>query len=347
MRWFIGLLLTIPVLADAAGAKHYSAIDVQALQGSLPVLAQHERLRQLLELRDWSELERWAGAELAAAGEAPLTSESLLYEWLNSLRALTPPDSTRELVHSLTTYESLALAPSPEPEHRDRGLVAAFDVAGAARGTLRAWELRDNTARATAALATGRARDLLLEDAEAWTAALEGAAPGQLENLRQQPLLPTQAAAVLARRLKDANLYRVLFARPADAFVLRAVAEVPATLPSTDAVSVLEAARANPALASAAIIALGRLPAAQAALLECLSEGGQGGSCAGALAQDPANEPALARIIGGDADDLKTRRALLALLWMPGDAARAALHEYVADARTPAQLRVEVAQWLQ
>src|SRR5882724_3903925 len=122
MRWFIGLLLTIPVvisgLADAAGARLYSAIDVQALQESLPVLAQHERLRQLLDLRDWSELERWAGAELAAAGEAPLTSESLLYEWLNSLRASTPPDSTRELVRSLTTYESLALAPPLEPEHR-------------------------------------------------------------------------------------------------------------------------------------------------------------------------------------------------------------------------------------
>ena len=347
MRWFIGLLLTIPVLADAAGIKHYSTIDVQALQESLPVLAQQERLRQLLELRDWSELERWAGAELAAAGEAPLTSESLLYEWLNALRASAPPDSTRELVHSFTTYESLALAPPPEPEHRDRGLIAAFDVAGAARGTLRSWELRDNTARASAALADGRARDLVLDDAEAWTAALEDAPPSQLENLRQQPPLLAQPMAVLARRLKDANLYRALFSQPADAFVLRAVAEVPATLPPADAVSALETARANPALTSAAIIALGKLPAAQPALLECLSDAGQGGSCASALAQNPANEPALARVIGGGADDLKTRRALLALLWMPGDTARAALHEYVADARTPAQLRVEVAQWLQ
>ena len=347
MRWFICLLLTVPLLAAAADVRLYSDADLQTTLQSTFVQAQRERLRQLLELRDWSELERWASAELATAPESPLASESLLQEWLIELRGKTAPASTRALVQSLTAYQALALAPSPEPEHRDRALIAAFDVAASARGTLRAWDLRDNTVRALAALADGKAGAVDLSDAEAWAAALDQAPLSQLETLRlQQPVLPTRAAAVMARRLQDPSLYRALFRNPPDSFVLHAITEAAASLPADEARDALESARANPQLASAAVLALGRLPGTQPSLLACLGNAAQGGSCAQALAQDAVNEPALARIIEGGRDDLSTRRALMALHWMSGPLALGALEEYIADARMPANLRVEVGQWL-
>lgn len=342
------LILLLAAPACLAAAQRYAPQAQQALLRSAAVAAGAEQLHRLAQGGDAAALARLADRFTAQAPAAPLENEYLLEQWLIAVRAWPPDAALSAKVAALTRYQSLALVPAAEP-HGDDAWVAAFDVASQARGSQRAWVLAAHLSQARAALAAGAIGALPVDDGEALALAFVAAPAAQLQSLRpQSPLLPTQAAAALARRLRDADLYRDLFARAADPFVLGALRDAAALLPRDAAMAVLTDAARRPQMASAATLAMAPLAPATADLLACLGDPQRGGSCAQLLAQrsDAATVAALRQLAGAGRDDPASRRALLALLWSAAPDARAFLRGYAADAAQPAALRMQVMQWL-
>lgn len=349
-RAIVGAALLAGGMAlPAAGAQsRYAPGQQQKLLATMTVQSGRQELQDLRARRDLSGLATFAERLVARSAVAPLESEHLLTEWLIAVREVPPDAELRAAVSGLTAYPSKALGPNPEPHRAHETWIPVFDVASQARGTLRAWELAGHVAGAGAALAAGNLQALPLGDPEALAQALASAPLSQLTALRDSRLaLPTQAAATLARRLADPDLYAALFAGPVDEFVMRALRDAPAVLASQDARRVLLQAANRPALASAATLATAPLELPTSDLLACLGEPGRGGSCAQLLAQrgDPATIEALASVLSAR-DDLATRRALLALWWSNSARAREVLSAYHADHSMPAALRAQVSQWL-
>lgn len=339
------LLATLGTQAQTA--KRYSPPEQQAVLKSAQVLARKSELDALRG--DTGALLKFAADSVAAAAAAPLENEYLLNEWLLALRGLAPDATLREQVSKLTQYSAKALGPSPEPHHALDEWVPAFDVASQARGTLRAWELADHVAMIRQSLISGGAKALALADGEALAQVVATAPVVQLQSLRvQSSELPSQAATTLALRLQDAVLYRELFARPADEFVLTALADAAKTLSPEQARAVLREAAARPELASAATLAIAPLHPSTSDLLDCLGDAQRGGSCAQLLAEqaDAATLAALGKRLEAGKDDLATRHALLALLWTEAPRGRAMLRDYTSNPGMPAALRQETKQWL-
>jgi hypothetical protein len=343
--------LIFVLVSGAAGAqaivRNYSVEEQAALLHAPALKSQKQAMEEMLGRRDWEAQGQWAQKTVEKTAQQPLENEFLLQQWLLWLRNEPAPAALRESIEALTKYESKALVPSPEPEHGAGQWVPAYNLAASARGTLRTWELKERVAGNRRALAAGNVVDLSWADADALAKTLEEATAQELQVLRKDALsLPTQPLSVLARRLADASLYRALFKRPADEFSLRALDEMAATLPPEQAGQELREAASNPALASAAILALSQLPQVQAELMACLSDIENGGSCAQGLARDPGNLPSLTALLARNEDTAAARRALLALMWMKTPESRIALEQYAADPNQPASLREEVGKWL-
>lgn len=340
------LLATPPAVAQTA--KRYDASEQRTLLAVESVVASRAELRSIAARGDLASLAEFGAKATARAQAEPLQSEYLLAEWLSALRHLEPDAALRTQIQSLTSFPAKALVPSPEPEHGP-GWVPAFDVGSLARGTLRAWQLNEQVAEALGLLASGRVDALAGTDPEALALAFSRAPVAQLEMLRSAADgMPTQALSVLAKRLREPVLYRTLLARPADEFVVAAIADVADVLPQDSAAAVLQAARGNDDLASAATLSWSRLPQNAALLIDCLGDPARGGDCAQTLAAsaDRSTVEALATLVKQGNDDVVTRRALIALLRTRRDDARVQLSLYAADARMPSTLRQQVNQWL-
>lgn len=341
------LLLALLPLAALAAPRQYAPAELRQSLLAPQVEAQRVELKQVIARSDWPALHVHFNGVLAKAQADPLVAEYLLREALIALRAERVPADVAASVQALTAHRAQALRPPVDPDHGRGHWIAAYDVAAAARGTLRAWELRDHSERALRLIATAPDRVVEIEDAAALAAAIEQASPQSLENLRAHaPHLPSRALAALARRLASAALYATLFERTGDSSVLAALAEAAGQLPAGEAQRTLHQAALNPELASAAMLALAQVPGSERALLQCLGDPVRGGGCAQGLARQPDAAPELLALIEQGRDDLATRRALLALLWMNDRAARANLAAYADSTNMPARLRAEVAGWL-
>ncbi len=285
-----------------------------------------------------------AVTSVGATDLSTLRAEQELGQWLIQARSQAPTPELRARVQALTRYSAKALKPSPEPHHDDV-MVPAVDVASLARGTLRAWQVDEHLAAAKASLSAGA--PLALDDPEAIALLVQGASPAQLQALKNQAL-PTQASAILARRLGDPEIYGALFARPADAFVVAALADVVDALPPGSAMQVLGKAARQPALASAATLAMASLQPSVAELTACLADPVRGGSCAQLLAarDDPSTFDALSQLAERGRDDAASRRALLALWWNGAPRATGFLRAYAANPAMPSTLREQVSGWL-
>lgn len=342
-------MLLAATAACAQTAKRYGADEQRQRLAVASVATQRAALGTLAARGDVAALAQFGADATARAKTEPLEGEYLLAEWLVALRTLQPDAALRAQVEALTAHEAKALGPPPEPEHGAEW-VPAFDVGSQARGTLRAWQLNARVGQVLAALASAQPDALPLGDAEALALAFARAPVAQIEALRgSASRMPSQPLAVLAKRLSEPALYRALFSRPADEFVVAAVADVAVALPADAAVAVLRAAQRNSELASVATLALSRLPGGIDSLFDCLADPAQGGSCAQALAStaDSATVDALAAMVRRGEDNVATRRALLVLFNSGRDDARAHLAAYAADTRMPAKLRRRVNQWLQ
>ena len=301
------------------------------------------------------------------------TLEAAAQEWLlesglHGLRRLPATPAARALVAELST-RAPRIFTRVEPEH-GRQAVPLYDVGAVARNTEREWARGEARVAATKALALGNADAL-----EAWMAQDDtprgrAVRNGILDAWRATGTerLEVQRAAVvaamhggrdadrlaleLARRLRDPELYSLTIGHAEPAVALAAVQAAERELDSRTALGVLGKAADREPIASAALLAIGRLAAADSAaqqlLLDRLSDPVSGDSAAAALARidDPVVTARLGTRLKDAKDETTRRRVALALRLNGSPAARDTLGRLVESKQGSPQLRKEVAAWL-
>ncbi len=285
----------------------------------------------------------------------PLQAEAAVQAALLQLRAAVRPlAATRAAVSALTDYRPQVTTDPLEAEQARGGPVPAFAIAATARGTLQLWDLAAAEALITRSL-RGDAVPALPPTlrARAWARFVARATPTELDALQARGI-PDDPAVLLAlwqRRASTDTAQRMLeLPTTADSYAL--LADLPLQLPAASARPLLMRAAEQPALASAARIAMAPLvvsdPAARQYLLATLGDE-QGASSAQALAvaTDAETLAALSQVLRRDPDGSRLQHALLALRAMPRSEARALLQDFASDPRRPPLLRDEVRAWLQ
>jgi hypothetical protein len=298
----------------------------------------------------------------------PAAQEWLLDAGLHALHGLPVTPAARALA------EELAIRPprvyvQVEPEHGNRA-VPLYDVGAVARYAIRDWT-RDE-ARTAAAQALARGSPAALEGWSPQDTSRRGMArrDGILDAWRSAKIkqLAGQRAAVLAamragrdtdgialelaRRLHDAELYSLTVGYAEPAVALAAVTGAMRDLDAASALDVLGKAADREPIASAALLAIGRLAETDATarrlLFDRLSDPVSGESAAAALARidDPGVTAQLAARLATAKDEPTRRRLALALRLNGGAPARDALRRIVDTKQGSAELRREVAAWL-
>jgi hypothetical protein len=159
-------------------------------------------------------------------------------------------------------------------------------------------------------------------------------------------------ALELARRLRDAELYSLTIGYAEPVVAIAAVEGAMRDLDPASALGVLGKAADREPIASAALLAMGRLAETDAAarrqLFDRLSDPVSGESAAAALARiaDTGVAVQLATRLATAKDEPMRRRIVLALRLNGGAAARDALRRIVDTKQGSAELRREVAAWL-
>ena len=361
------VLLALATTHDPTAAL----IDVAAAQRATsapPASAAAARIRQHVSRGSTDAVVGELRAVLADPTFEPAAQEWLLEAGLHTLRDLPVTPGARALA------EELAMRPprlyvQVEPEHGNRA-VPLYDVGAVARYALRDW-IRDEARAATAlALALGSpaaldgwspqdtspqamaTRDGILD---AW----RGAKIAQLAGQRAAVVAALRTgrdadriALELARRLRDAELYSLTIGYAEPAVALAAVQGAMRDLDPASALGVLGKAADREPIASAALLAIGRLAETDAAarqlLFDRLSDPVSGASAAAALAhiEDTGVAAQLATRLATAKDEPMRRRLALALRLNGGAAARDALRRIVTTQQGSPELRQEVAAWL-
>lgn len=350
----LALLLTLPPLLAPLAAAAVERLDRRALDQRL---ATHEAVaaRLALQQADAAALGLLLQRPLAKASGDAVLDESLRHRALLRLRepAMRVDAATRTAVQSLLVYAPQTWVPPADPDHGRGQWVPAYDLAAAARGTLAVWARREAEQAARVALDAGDAAGLRALDPPAVATVLADAAPATLRRLATQPGWSPAVRTVLATRLADPAQAALLLAEADDGELLDAIPGLAAALTPDEAQAWLrQLAMQRPALASAALLAMGplvsRSPAAQDYLLAQLGDAQLGASAAQALAAapTPAVRAALAETLHAADEGPRLRRALLALRWIDDAATREQLRAFSAAPIAPLALRQEVATWL-
>ncbi len=159
-------------------------------------------------------------------------------------------------------------------------------------------------------------------------------------------------ALELARRLRDPELMALTIGHAEPAVALAAVQTALRDFDSATALGLLATAADREPIASAALLAIGRLAAADSAaqqlLLDRLSDPVSGDSAAAALARidDPGLPSRLGARLLKAKDEPTRRRLVLALKLNDSPAARDALARLVDSKQGSLELRKETAAWL-
>jgi hypothetical protein len=301
------------------------------------------------------------------------TLETAAQEWLldsglHGLRRLPATPAARALVAELST-RAPRIFTRVEPEHGSHA-VPLYDVGAVARYTERDWVRGEARVAATKALALGNADALeawLEQDGSPRAMAVRNGILDAWRATKAERLEGQRAAVVaamhagrdadrlafdLARRLRDPELYSLTIGHAEPAVALAAVQAAERELDSVTALGVLGKAADREPIASAALLAIGRLAAADSAaqqvLLDRLSDPVSGDSAAAALARidDPGVTARLGTHLKEARDETTRRRVALALRLNGGPAARDALEHLVESKQGSPQLRKEVAAWL-
>ncbi len=292
--------------------------------------------------------------------------EFLLYEGLLALGSLAnPDDQTRNAVEELLGYQSASTTTLSEGNRRLT--VPLHDISSAARLTLGNWRVQSARREIFRKIASGQPP---LPD---WSAdanenrriaagleqALAELSPAELRAWRMQISSalyddPRLAGGVLliARRLGDQYLYRQLATQAPAPVVLDMIRDLDQSLDSGKSLAILSLVRQRDELASAAILATGRLqssdPSAKELLFALLDDPLHGGSAASALARY-GGLPDIGRlgaIVLDESAGNARRTAVLALRLNISPAARTELDRLAADPRLSRNLRQEITQWL-
>lgn len=287
--------------------------------------------------------------------------ERVLYEFVVALRGGAPDATLREALEMLSQYTSEVQVPlegARSPQTRP-----LYRIAAAARGTLATWDRADARHAMQQwldAVVAGRPR----QQAEAlpWhelAAVLETAPINQLQAAREVLRFelsskPEAAAAVavMARRLRDPELYRMVLRRGDQRSAIRLLQTTRQLFAPHQSYLLLRAAVQRAPLASAALMEIGKLigehPAARTLLIEMLSHPRLGGSAASALASadDAATLQALSGLLQRSTDPLLQARTALALRMNGSPQARAALIRFVRSSNASGELHRDVRTWL-
>jgi hypothetical protein len=293
----------------------------------------------------------------------PVARERLLAELAVAFSRVEPDPTARALTDRLALRPASVRIWLREGGHRTA--VIAFDVAAAARYAARRWAER--SAALEAGLTMASSPDALLARYAGGGAAFERGAIEAIQSASPESLLMLRDAVAralpddpriaalavpLALRLGDTALLALSAAHGDTAVVLRALDAIAATLLPADALVVLESALPRPELGSAALFQIGRLadsePAARARLLTALDDPDLGGTAAAALARldDPAIALELGRRLSSGGSGLPERRALLALRLSRGEAARAAIDDFLRSPAASPILKRDAELWL-
>jgi len=290
----------------------------------------------------------------------PAVRDHLLETTLLQLSRTTPDPATRAAVsrygnRPVTTFVRL---------HEERGqpAVPLYDLAAAARLTIRVWNTADAMEWVSMALRAGRWQpgDFLQPQLglplQAWQAgtqrALESAdralvAATKSALLQSQTLSNEYDALVLTAgtRLGDADLYGAVIGQGGTHYARLAIRSVYRALGFADATRLLMSASARPELVSAAILELGAHasndPAIRDWLLNQLGDPVNGASAALALARIADDEVlnGIQAVILGDASELTKLRAALVLRISDSPAAQSLRLELLSQTLSSEKLR--------
>jgi len=345
-------------LVDPASARREtSAPLVTAQDAELSALAAGGRATELA-----ARLER-----IAHDATLPdVAREWLLDRGLHALARTAPTPAARTSVARLARSRPVVFA-RIDPDHGDRA-TPLYDTGATARFVLREWDRAAARDTAAAALAAGRT-----EAVARYAAAPAGdpAADGIADAFRAAPpaALTAQRAAVadalaagqrvdalaliLAERLADPALFGLVFDYADQPVALDAIPAATRALDSASALERLAEASRRADIASAAVLAIGRLAQddalARRFLLDAVAAPDIGPSAAAALGRlgDPAVSAELGQRLASSRDEATRRRLVLALKLDATPAARAELARFAKSDAGSASLQKEVRQWLE
>ena len=303
-------------------------------------------------------------ASLTATGSDqamdPVLQDYMLETTILALSGTTPTSVSRA---SVEEYQDRAVRSFVRlRDEHGNAVIPLYDLAAAARLTIRAWDTSDAKARVSAALRDRQwtPADLLKTPAQMSASAWQEGTRQAFESVDHQLLLEQKAALLDARRdsdrfdalllamavqLRDRDLYDavITLANPRDA--LDAVNSINEEFRPGEAAEILIVAATRDEVASAAILELGKLAlnddAVRGWLLERLASPRDGGSAALALARvsDRRILNDIESIIRSDAAELPKLRAALVLRLSDTPAAQALRQDLLTRMLSSEQLR--------
>ncbi len=347
-------------VVDPASAREAIANPaVMALDAELAALAAGNRATELA-----------ARLEVIAHGRTltDVAQEWLLDRGLHALARIAPTREARATIARLATRRPTVYT-RVDRDHSERA-TPLYDAGATARFVLRNWDRSAAREGTRADLAAGTTSAV---DRFASRGAIEGADPvraGIADAFRAAPLgqLPAQRAAIaesvarggrvddialiVAERLADRELFSLVFGHADEPVALAAVSSVSRSLDAHSAFEALALASRREAIASAAVLEIGKLArndsAARRFLFDSVAAPDIGPSAAAALAalHDSAVPAELGRRLGEAQPEQSRRLLVLALRLDASPAARAELERFAKTDSGSAQLQKEVRRWL-
>jgi hypothetical protein len=352
--------LAARVVDPATARRAITAPAVAAREAELAALAADGRATLLAARLD------------LIASDATLTDvaqEWLLDRGLHRLARIAPTREARATVNRLALRAPLVYT-RVDPDHGDRAS-PLYDVGATARFTLRSWDREAARAAAQAELEAGSTRAVRRHAELAARDASSAAAAGIADAFRAAP--PSQLAAqraaiasalsegadvdalalVVAERLADRALFDLVFDYAGEATALAAIPAAVRAFDAATALATLSRASRRAGIASAAVLAVGRLAPQDAAarqfLLDALSDPGTAPSAAAALGRlaDPGISAEIGRRLARAQTDDERRVLVLALTLDSGPAARAELERYAQAGAGSPLMKGKVRRWLE
>ena len=306
-------------------------------------------------------------AELVAlrddSNRSELARTRLLHDGVLALATLKADNASRQFVEQLTSHPVTVRVWHSEGQHQ--ASVPLYDVAAAAKVTLRVWNrtavreaaveraLHDGPLVPADWLRSGRDDERIqavVEAVDALPAAILQRQREAMARLIEQHPYWAPAVTAAAARLEDSELFVAVVRRAESGAAVRALPKITALPDSARALALLRTAAQRPAVASAALFEASRLARRDTAavewLFDMLGDADHGGSAAAAIARldDPAVEGRLVHLLNDTNDEELGARAALAL-WLSGtNGAHDALRAYADDDR-PSALKRQIAQW--
>ncbi len=363
MRGLLTLTMTILLAAPAmAGPTAMTADQAMKAATDSRSLSLARKIHLLADAGDATGLAHHMAAMKADPGLSDPARERLLHESAMAAARLQPDNALEAEIGALAIYQSRTLIWADEHGYRETRPL--YDFAATTRHVRRLWTEEWSRSRTVHLLAAGDI-DIVDQYARAPVAERVGAAAafreapvGQLTVL--QPVLMNALeqggavdglAIIVAAKIHDAALMEKVLSEGTADTARQAIDTIQSPEWAGESSRLLEAAATRQDVASAAVLALGRLGATDRGAVDFLfrSLGGLSGpSAAAALARlgDGNIVSRLSDLLRSEGDETIRRNALLGLRLADSPAAAEALAAFARDPDAPSRLVAEVPQWL-